>query len=113
MRRSTEIVLRHRRAVLLVWLCLFVAGAAGAAKVGSLLSNQFSVPGSPSQNGLTLLRQKFSQRSDGAFTLVVQSRGGPGSSTSSSTPRCRTPPRRIGHGRSDARSARCPARACT
>src|SRR5437764_11803731 len=76
MRRSTELVLRHRRAVLAVWVCLLVAGGAGASKVGSLLSNQFSVPGSPSQNGLTLLRERFHQRSDGAFTLVAQSRGG-------------------------------------
>ncbi len=75
MRTSTELVLRHRRIILLVWVVLFVLGGAGAAKVGSLLSNQFSVPGSPSQNGLTLLHNSFHERSDGAFTLVAEAHG--------------------------------------
>jgi RND superfamily putative drug exporter len=72
MRRLTGIVVRHRRIVLLCWVALLVAGAAGAANVGSLLSNQFTVPGSPSQDGLTLLHNRFHARSDGAFTLVAQ-----------------------------------------
>jgi RND superfamily putative drug exporter len=76
MRRCTEVVLRHRRLVLLVWSVLFVLGVAAATNVGSLLSNQFSVPGSDSQRGLTLLRDKFHERSDGAFTLVAQSTTG-------------------------------------
>ncbi|MBV9472796.1 MAG: MMPL family transporter, partial [Solirubrobacterales bacterium] len=76
MRKSTELVLSHRRIVLALWLALFVLGGVGAANVGSLLSNQFSVPGSPSQNGLTLLHDRFHERSDGAFTLVAQSTGG-------------------------------------
>jgi putative drug exporter of the RND superfamily len=75
MRTSTEFALRHRRVVLLIWLCLLVGGGAGTAKVSALLSNQFTVPGSPSQAGLDLLRHKFHQRSDGAFTLVAQARG--------------------------------------
>ncbi|HEY6398956.1 MAG TPA: MMPL family transporter, partial [Solirubrobacteraceae bacterium] len=37
----------------------------------------FTVPGAESQRGLDVLRQHFHQRSDGAFTLVVQSTGGP------------------------------------
>ncbi len=76
MRRSTEVVLRHRRLVLLTWFVLFVLGVAAASNVASLLSNQFSVPGSDSQKGLTLLRDKFHERSDGAFTLVAQATPG-------------------------------------
>jgi RND superfamily putative drug exporter len=72
MRSFTGLVLRHRRAVLSAWLLALVLGGAGASKVGSLLSNQFDVPGSPSQAGLTILRHRFHERSDGAFTLVAQ-----------------------------------------
>ena len=69
-------MLRHRRTVLLIWIVLLVLGGYGAAKLGSLLSNQFSVPGSPSQTGLTLLHNRFHERSDGAFTLVAQAQPG-------------------------------------
>jgi uncharacterized membrane protein YdfJ with MMPL/SSD domain len=76
MRRVTELVVRHRRLVLLTWLVLFVLGGAAASNVGSLLSNRFSVPGSDAERGLTILRTQFHERSDGAFTLVAQSTGG-------------------------------------
>ena len=76
MRRSTTVVLRHRWVVLLVWIGLLVFGVYGASKVGALLSNQFSVPGSPPQTGLNLLHNRFHERSDGAFTLVAQARAG-------------------------------------
>ncbi len=71
MRRTTEFVLRHRRVVLAAWTVALVVGSAGAANVGSLLANTLSLPGSPAQRGLTLLHQRFHQRSDGAFTLVA------------------------------------------
>ena len=75
MRRSTEFVLRHRRIVLAAWVVALVVGSAGAANVGSLLANTFSLPGSPAQRGLSLLHDRFHQRSDGAFTLVAVARG--------------------------------------
>jgi uncharacterized membrane protein YdfJ with MMPL/SSD domain len=71
-RRSTEFVLRHRGAVIVVWTALLLFGGFGASKVSSLLSNQFAVPGSQSQKGLNLLHDRFHERSDGAFTLVAQ-----------------------------------------
>jgi RND superfamily putative drug exporter len=77
MRGLTQVVVRHRWLVLLAWVVLFVAGGLAAANLGSLLSNRFSVPGSDSERGLNLLRSQFHERSDGAFTLVVQSRGVP------------------------------------
>ena len=76
MRASTEFVVRHRRLVLVTWLVLFVLGVAAASNVGSLLSNRFSVPGSDAERGLTILRTRFHERSDGAFTLVVQAAPG-------------------------------------
>src|SRR5437588_12666740 len=77
MRGVTEIVMRHRRLVLLSWQVLFVLGVLAASNLGSLLSNRFSVPGSDSERGLNILRQRFHERGDGAFTLVVQSTGAP------------------------------------
>src|SRR5918911_4368669 len=71
MRRATELVLRHRRMVLAAWTVALVLGSAGAANVGSLLANTFSLPGSPAQRGLALLHERFHERSDGAFTLVA------------------------------------------
>src|SRR5437763_437462 len=76
MRDWTDIVVRHRRPVILAWLVLFVLGGAAASNLGSLLSNRFSVPGSDSERGLDILRTRFHERSDGAFTLVAQSSGG-------------------------------------
>jgi RND superfamily putative drug exporter len=72
MRTLTEAVLRHRRIVLLTWLVLFVLGVAAATNLGSLLSNRFSVPGSDAERGYSILRTRFHERGDGAFTLVVQ-----------------------------------------
>ncbi|MDQ6816354.1 MAG: MMPL family transporter, partial [Actinomycetota bacterium] len=77
MRALTKIAIRHRALVLGGWLALFAFGGYAASNLGSLLSNQFTVPGSESQRGLDVLRNKFHQRSDGAFTLVVQSTGAP------------------------------------
>src|SRR3954468_18129804 len=72
MRRWTGIVVRHRAVILGTWLVLFVLGAAGAANLGGLLSNRFSVPGSDSDRGLNILKDRMGDRSDGAFTLVVE-----------------------------------------
>jgi uncharacterized membrane protein YdfJ with MMPL/SSD domain len=72
MRRCTEFALRHRRMVLVAWILALVLGGAGAANVGSLLSNTFNLPGSAAQRGLVLLHRRFHERSDGAFTLVAQ-----------------------------------------
>ena len=76
MQRLTTAVIRHRWPTVLVWVVLFVLGGMAAANLGSLLSNRFSVPGSDSEKGLNILRDRLHERGDGAFTLVVQSTGG-------------------------------------
>jgi RND superfamily putative drug exporter len=73
----TRSVIRHRRLIIAAWLVVFVLGAAAAANLGDLLSNRFSVPGSDSERGLNLLKDKLHQRSDGAFTLVVRGSASP------------------------------------
>src|SRR5438309_9336213 len=73
--RWTRFVVAHRRAVLALWFVLLVAGGIATANVGKLLTNRFSVPGSGSERGLEVLRSRFHERGDGAFTLVVRSGG--------------------------------------
>jgi len=72
--RWTRFVVAHRRSVLAAWLVLVVLGGYGTANVGKLLTNRFSVPGSESERGLDLLRARFHERGDGAFTLVARYR---------------------------------------
>jgi RND superfamily putative drug exporter len=71
----TRAVIQHRRPIIAVWLVLLVFGGAGAANLGGLLSNRFSVPGSDAERGLDLLKDRMHERGDGAFTLVVQGHG--------------------------------------
>ena len=63
----TDFVVAHRGRILALWLVLFVLGGFGAANLGGLLSNRFSVPGSESERGLVLLEDRMGVRSDGAF----------------------------------------------
>ena len=76
MQRWTSFVIRHRRAVLLAWLVVFVLGGIGASKVGALLSNRFSVPGSEAERGLNVAKLRFGEHGDGDFTLVLQATRG-------------------------------------
>ncbi len=68
----TRRMIRHRKKVLALWLVLLLLGGAGAANLGDLLSNRFSVPGAEAERGLNLLKERFDERGDGAFTLVVK-----------------------------------------
>jgi RND superfamily putative drug exporter len=72
MARWTDFVIAHRGRILALWLVLFLLGGFAAANLGGLLSNRFSVPGSESENGLNLLKDRMGDRSDGSFTLVAR-----------------------------------------
>jgi RND superfamily putative drug exporter len=74
--RWTRFVVAHRRSVIAIWLVLLVVGGYATSDVGRLLTNRFSVPGSDSEKGLNILRARFHERGDGAFTLVVRSSNG-------------------------------------
>ena len=71
----TRRVAAHRKAVLAGWLVLFVLGGYAASNLGKLLTNRFSVPGSEAEKGLSILKSRFNERGDGAFTLVARSTG--------------------------------------
>src|ERR687887_2811790 len=68
----TRRVIRNRKKVIAAWLVLLVFGGFGAANVGKLLTNRFSVTGSDAERGLDLLKARFNERGDGAFTLVFR-----------------------------------------
>ncbi|HEV3228310.1 MAG TPA: MMPL family transporter [Solirubrobacteraceae bacterium] len=76
MRRWTRLVVRNRKKVLAAWFVLFVFGVAGAANLGGLLTNRFSVPGSQAERGLNVARAHFGEHGDGDFTLVAQATHG-------------------------------------
>jgi trehalose monomycolate/heme transporter len=70
--RWTRAVIGNRKKVIACWLVLFFLGGYGASHLGDLLSNRFRVPGSDAERGLDLLKDRFNERGDGAFTLVFK-----------------------------------------
>ncbi|MDP9294284.1 MAG: MMPL family transporter, partial [Actinomycetota bacterium] len=70
--RWVDFVIAHRKRILAAWVVLFLLGGFAAANLGGLLTNRFSVPGSESERGLELLKDRMGDRSDGAFTLVAE-----------------------------------------
>jgi uncharacterized membrane protein YdfJ with MMPL/SSD domain len=80
--RWTHFVVRHRRTIILGWVVAAVLGAAATSRLGDLLTNRFSVPGSDAERGLDLLKSRVNERGDGAFTLVFQATTGSANSPS-------------------------------
>jgi RND superfamily putative drug exporter len=77
MARWTDYVIAHRKRILAFWILLFLLGGVATSNLGGLLSNRFSVPGSESERGLDVLKDRMGDRSDGAFTLVATGVGSP------------------------------------
>jgi putative drug exporter of the RND superfamily len=76
MERWTRFVLRFRWPILVGWLVVLLAGGFAFTRLSSLLSNEFSVPGTDSEKARTILERHFGDRSDGAFTVVFRLRDG-------------------------------------
>lgn len=72
MERWTRAVIANRKKVIAGWLVLFALGGYAASHLGDLLSNRFGVPGSDSERGLDIAKERFNERGDGAFTLVFE-----------------------------------------
>src|SRR5215216_4785935 len=68
----TRFVLRHRWIVLGSWLVALVAGGVASSGLSKLLSNEFTVPGTDSEEARTILRDRFGQRDDGSFLVVFR-----------------------------------------
>ncbi len=72
MERWTRAVLRFRWPILAFWLVVLLAGGYSSTRLGKLLSNTFSVPGTDSERVRTILQDHFGDRSDGSFTVVFR-----------------------------------------
>jgi RND superfamily putative drug exporter len=70
--RWTRFVLRHRWLVVAVWIVVFLTGGALSANLNSLLSNEFTVPGTDSEEVRSTLEERFGQRDDGSFLVVFR-----------------------------------------
>jgi RND superfamily putative drug exporter len=70
--RWTRFVLRHRLAILLLWIAVLVTGGLASSKLSPLLSNTFAVPGTDSDRVRSVLEQHFGDRPDGSFTVVFE-----------------------------------------
>ncbi|WP_327369526.1 MMPL family transporter [Streptomyces sp. NBC_01217] len=63
---------RRRRLVLLIWIAVLVAAVAGAGSVSGSTTDNFTLPGTQSQQALDLLEKEFPQASaSGATARVV------------------------------------------
>lgn len=72
MERWTRFVLRRRRWVLAGWLAVLLVGGFLSTGLSALLSNEFTVPGTDSEEARILLRDHFGQRDDGSFLVVFE-----------------------------------------
>jgi putative drug exporter of the RND superfamily len=70
----TRLALRLRWPILVAWFVVLLAGGFAFTRLNSLLSNEFSVPGTDSEHARTILERHFGDRSDGAFTVVFRVR---------------------------------------
>jgi RND superfamily putative drug exporter len=64
-------VLDHRRLVMIAWLVVFIAGAAGASAVSKRLSFDFSLPGQPGYETAKKIDQLYGNGGDGPTSIVV------------------------------------------
>jgi RND superfamily putative drug exporter len=64
-------VLGHRRAVIVAWLVVFVAGAAGASAVSKRLTFDFSLPGQPGYETAKKIDRLYGNGGDGPTSVAV------------------------------------------
>ena len=65
-------MLRHRWVVVSVWLAILLTGGALSSGLNKLLSNEFTTPGTDSEQARTVLEERFGQRDDGSFLVVFR-----------------------------------------
>ena len=72
MERWARRMIRYRWVVVAAWLVVLLAGGFAATKVTPLLSNEFTMPGTDSEQARTILKEHYGDRSDGSFTVVMR-----------------------------------------
>ena len=70
--RWTRFVLRHRWLVLGIWIVILVTGGTLSSGLSKLLSNEFTVPGTDSEDVRATLQERFGQRDDGSFLVIYR-----------------------------------------
>jgi putative drug exporter of the RND superfamily len=76
MLRLTRWTIAHRRTVVALWIALAIGLLAGSHALGTRASNNFSLPGTPSQRALDLLKDRFPAQAGDADQIVFHSRTG-------------------------------------
>ena len=69
--RLARWVLAHRRVVLVVWLVVFLTGAAGASSVSERLSLNFSLPGQPGYETAKQIAHLYGNGGEGPPSVIV------------------------------------------
>jgi RND superfamily putative drug exporter len=69
--RLAGFVLRHRRAVMIAWLAIFVAGVAGAGQLSNRLKVDFSLPGQPGYQTAKTITQVYGNGGDEPPAIAV------------------------------------------
>ncbi len=69
--RLARWVIAHRRVVIVAWLVVFVAGAAGASAVSKRLTFDFSLPGQPGYETAKTIDHLYGNGGDGPTSIVV------------------------------------------
>jgi uncharacterized membrane protein YdfJ with MMPL/SSD domain len=72
MERWTRLMLRHRWLVLGAWIAVLLVGGTLSSGLSKLLSNEFTVPGTDSEEARSILEKRFGQRDDGSFLVVFR-----------------------------------------
>ena len=68
----TRFVLRHRWLFVGLWTAVLLTGGALSSGLSKLLSNEFTTPGTDSEEVRSVLAERFGQRDDGSFLVVFQ-----------------------------------------
>ena len=76
MERWTRFMIRHRFAVVGIWIVALLASVYVIQGLSDLLTNRFTLPGTDTRRAEVILEEQFGQKSTGSFTIVAE--GGPG-----------------------------------
>jgi uncharacterized membrane protein YdfJ with MMPL/SSD domain len=68
----TRFVLRHRWFFVGLWTAVLLTGGALSSGLSKLLSNEFTTPGTDSEEVRSVLAERFGQRDDGSFLVVFR-----------------------------------------
>ena len=72
--RWTQVVIRNRFAVIVVWLALVMVGSFAGSKLNDHLTTSLSVPGSESAKAGEILSHHFKENIEGTFTVLLKVR---------------------------------------